>query len=143
MWGGPGFEVDFCLEAYIHTYSGSPRGFLLGSREKSVGSLPGRKSASGEPPAKHITGLFYPRSASVGFSGLSGSESWCSSPPRRSRVSTRAHKGCSASSGSASRHVCVCVYVCMYVCVCMHAVHPLTLCRGRFCNSHTQPELFS
>ena len=30
-----------------------------------VGSLPGRKSACGEPPAKRTTGLSYPRSASA------------------------------------------------------------------------------
>ena len=39
---------------------------LLGTLVKSVGSLPGRKSACGEPPAKRMTGLFYPRSASLG-----------------------------------------------------------------------------
>ena len=31
-------------------------GFLSGSIKKSVGNLPGRKSACGEPPAKRMTG---------------------------------------------------------------------------------------
>ena len=49
-------------------------GFLSGSTEKSVKSLPGRKSACGEPLAKRMTGLFYvcvhgpPLWASLGLS---------------------------------------------------------------------------
>ena len=41
----------------------------MGYIEKSLGGLPGRKSASGELPAKRMAGLFYPRSASLGLSG--------------------------------------------------------------------------
>ena len=37
--------------------------------KKYVGNLPVCKSACGEPPAKRMTGLFYPRSASLGLSG--------------------------------------------------------------------------
>ena len=35
LWGGPWFEVDFCLEPCIH--SGSTWGFPFGSVKKSVG----------------------------------------------------------------------------------------------------------
>ena len=59
-------SMDFCLEPCIVVVRG---GFLSGSIQKSVGSYPGRKSVCGEPPAKHVTGLFYPRSASLGLSG--------------------------------------------------------------------------
>ena len=77
LWGGPGFEVDFCLEPCIH--SGSTRGFLFGSVKKSVGNLPGHKSACGEPPANRMTGLHIlstvrlsgPLWASLAFLGLS------------------------------------------------------------------------
>ena len=66
-------------------------GFLLGSRQKSVGSLPGGKSVPGEPPAKRITGLFYTCSASVGFSGpLWASDSQPASPPA-SQPASQAH----------------------------------------------------
>ena len=44
-------------------------GFLWGSIQKSVGSLPGRESSCGVPTAKRMTGLFCPRSASLGLSG--------------------------------------------------------------------------
>ena len=44
-------------------------GFLWGSTKKSVGSLDGCKCDCGEPAAKRMTGLFYPRSASLGLSG--------------------------------------------------------------------------
>ncbi len=62
--------MDFCLEPFER--SGSPWGHPLRFHtyvQTSVGSLPCRKSACGEPTAKRTTGLFYSRSAWLCLSG--------------------------------------------------------------------------
>ena len=73
LWGGPGFEVDFCLEPKFIVVRG---GFLWGSIKKSVGSLPGRESACGsfQPNAWQACSIPVPPLwASLGLSlGLSG-----------------------------------------------------------------------
>ena len=62
-------SMDFCLEPCIVVVRG---GFLSGSIQKSVGSYPGRKSVCGEPPAKHVTGLFSFCLSGTLYTGLSG-----------------------------------------------------------------------
>ena len=60
---------------YVHTYVnckthlGRESGAAQKQTEKSLGGLPGRKSACGELPDKRMAGLFYPHSASLGLSG--------------------------------------------------------------------------
>ncbi len=86
MWGGPGVDMDFCLEPYEHMYVVVVWGSTHMCVRISVGSLPGRKSACGEPPAKRRTGLFYPRSA---FLGLSGPQPAASQPPSQPASQTQ------------------------------------------------------
>ena len=91
---------------YIHI----PEGFLSGSictyMKKSVGSLPGRKSACGEPPAKRMTGLFYPRSASLGLFGpLWDSASQPASPRQTTSQAQDRFPGRNSSSQPSSQPV--------------------------------------
>ena len=55
-----------CSIRYIVVVRG---GFLWGSTQKSVWSLPRRKYSCGVPPGKCMTGLFCPRTASLSLSG--------------------------------------------------------------------------